>query len=628
MMLFLVSLLQAESTLHIGTEERYVTKKFMHYTLAHDLNETPTSLTNRVWEEDKSSFNSLENLDKAYWAKLSLVNSTNKPKHYYLKSENQFTYYIEFFMVKNSKIVAEQKDGVIVKEKARLFNSNHMIFPVTLAPFESMEVYFKILNYNKIDIDFRLLTQEYLLDFYQTYNIIEGIFFGGMLLLFLYHLFLYFLLKSREYLYYLIYTFWVTMYFMGFFGFMERYFPDYMFLFQISAGSFFIAMVLFIQRILNLKEQLPRIHKILNIFMVVFSLSTVLYVIFLEAKMFLYTQIIFDLFFLTLPFYIFLIIGSTYYLAFYKESHIAKVYALIWTLVAFAGLILPIVYLNILELDFPIDYIFQFVMLFEVLGFSFILAYKIKEMENEKLEQQKLLVQQSRLASMGEMISTIAGQWKKPLSEINGIVLDVDIDYREKQLTQERLDEHLNDIEEVTGYLSKTIHDFMNFFNHNKTLEHFYLSTILEQSRHLSKLDNDHLNSLLLFGTEHANSKEFLYKFKEIEMIGYPSELIQALLIVMNNVAEASLKQAKRAQLLIDISMMDDKVKIRIEDNLGGIDEGILENVFMHNFSTSGLGLYILKIIIEQNMKGKVELVNGKAGLICTLTIPQNLNIK
>ncbi|MBU1667929.1 sensor histidine kinase [bacterium] len=620
LVLFL-NLLYAETALKIGTENAYKTKMYIRYTLANDLNETPTSLSKSVWKEDKSAFNTIENLDKAYWAKLKLENTTKESKVYYLQSENQFTYHIEFFMLRNGEIVNYREDGVIAKKKERMFNTNHMIFPVILKPSEEVEVYFKILNYNKIDIDFTLVTKEYLLDFYQTYNIVEGIFFGGMLLLFLYNLFLYFLLKFRVYLYYVLYTFWVTVYFVGFFGFMERYFPDYMLMFQMSSGSFFIAMTLFIQTILNLKEQLPKVHKSLNIFMGIFFLLTASYVVCLEAEIFSHAQVIFDFFLLMVPVYVVFIIISTYYLAVYKEDPIAKVYALIWTLVAFFGLLLPIVYLNLLELDFPIDYIFQFVILFEVLCFSFILAYKIKEIEKETLAQQKLLVQQNKLASMGEMISTIAHQWREPLTVINGIVLDVDVDYKESRLTEERLEEHLNNIEEVTAYLSGTIHDFMNFFNNKKTLESFYLSTVFEQSQKLVLISVKEA-VLLKYGMEN-----------DIKMFGYKSELIQALLIVINNAIEAALKQNKKAQVLIHATEIESRVEITIKDNGRGIDKEMLDDLFMPYFTTKfdrkgrGLGLYILKIIIEQSMYGSVALFNGKEGAVCKIIIPKKLKM-
>ena len=617
--IFLLNFLHSE-TLEIATESSYTTKEYISYTLAEDMNETPETLTQRVWQKDKKSFHTFANAEKAYWARLLLQNNTPASKTYYLLAENKFTYHIEYFLLKNGKTIDYQEDGVVSKNPSRSFNTSHMIFPLTLPPFESLEVYFKIQNYNKIDIDFLLLSKAYLLDFYQTYNIIEGLFFGGMLIMLLYNLFLYVLLRIRTYLYYVLYTFWLTVYFVGFFGFSQRYFPDYTWMFYLSSGSFFIAMTLFVQSILNLKKQLPFINKILNFFIGYFILTTLVNIFVIEIEAFFYAQLLFNLFFIMVLIYGIFIMASTYYLAVYKESLIAKVYAVVWSLVAFSSILLPIIYLHITEVNIPADYILQFLMLFEVLCFSFVLAYKIKAIEKEKFTQQKLLIEQTKLASMGEMISSIAHQWRQPLSEINGIALYLDVDYKKKLLTQEKLDGHLNDIEEVTSYLSTTIHDFTNFFNHDKALEHFSLSEILYQSQKLA---------LMSVGKKSLFSHNM---HEDLQMVGYKSELIQALLIVINNAIDACNQKGVVAKIVIRTSEKNAYVNIMIEDNGGGIDTAILEDIYTPYFTTkqeskgTGLGLYILKMIIEQSMQGNVEMLNGKEGAICKISIPKYLD--
>jgi signal transduction histidine kinase len=606
-------------TLEVGTEEFYKTKDYMLYTLAEDINETLDSLLSKEWFDNKKTFNIPANASKAYWAKLKLKNIATQPIIYYLKSENQFTYHIIYYLLKEGKVVERIEDGVISKNPKREFNVNHMIFPLSLASGEEAEVFFKIQNYNKIDIDFSLVTKEYLLDFYQTYNLLEGLFFGGMLMMMFYNLFLYFLLKFRAYLYYVLYTFWLTVYFAGLFGFSQRYFAGYTWIFYISSGAFFVSMTLFIQAILNLKEQLPKINKILNYFMIYFIVATLINIIVLEFEQFFYAQVLFNLFFMLVPLYVTLVILVTYYLAYFKKDSVARIYSWVWTIVSFVGLLLPLVYLNIIETDIPSDYIFQFLILFEVLCFSFILAYKIKIIQKEQSEQQVLLVEQSKLASMGEMISTIAHQWRQPLSEINGVVLKMDIDYRKEKLTEEKFNNHLNDIERITSYLSKTIHDFMNLFSHKKELEEFLLRDALKSSKRLASL---FIKEKITF----SNINNI-----NIKMVGYQSELIQALLIVIHNSIDAARSKKKLAVIIIDIKEIDNNIHINIEDNGGGISEKILKDIFNPYFTTkhesqgTGLGLYILKMIIEESMSGTVKIFNKNKGVNCKIVIPKKL---
>jgi signal transduction histidine kinase len=621
--MLLGTMLHSES-LTIDSEERYNTKKYLSYTLAHELNETTSHLKGRSWSKSKESLHTLETMNSAYWVKLNIKNGSSQKKTYYLQSENQFTFHIEYFLLKNSKVVSYIEDGVIAKNHERMFNTNHMIFPLLLAGNEEVEVFFKIRNYNKIDINFKLLSEKYLLDFYQTYNMFEGLFFGGMLIMLFYNLFLYFLLKLRAYLYYVSYTFWLIVYFLGLFGFAERYFSDYTWIFYLSSGAFFVSMTLFIQSILNLKEQLPTINTILNVFIGYFIIGTITNGLILDVKAFFYAQILFNLFFIIIPFYVIFIISTTYYLAFLKKDPVAQIYSWVWTGVALAGVFLPLTYLNIIDTDIPTDYIFQFLILLEVLCFSFILAYKIKLMQKTKKSQEALLVQQNKLASMGEMISTIAHQWRQPLSEINGIVLEIDVDNRKEQLNSEVLDKHLNEIEAVTAYMSGTISDFMNFFKHDKALNYFYISDALKRS------------IVLLSSSKKKNNVQIFYEIEEsIELYSYQSELIQALLIIMNNSMDAiNIRKVLNPIIHLSVEQKGANISIYIQDNAGGIPTDIIEKVYnpyfttKHEFKGTGLGLYILKMLVEKSIRGSIEIVNANNGVLSTISMPINLDEK
>jgi len=605
-------------TLEIDAKNSYKTQNYILYTLSDTINENVESIVQKKeWKPNKNSFNSFKNMNKPYWEKLDIKNISRGDKTYYLKSENQFTYHIDFFLLKNGKVIQHIEDGVISKNRNRSFNTNHMIFPVPLKSQEKITVLFKIQNYNKIDLVFSLVNEEYLLNYYQTYNIIEGIFFGGMLLMLLYNLFLYFLLRYKFYLYYVAYVFWLSIYFIGLFGFSQRYFENFTWIFYISSGAFFIALILFVQSILNLKTKLPKIYKILNYFMVYFFITTLLNIYALEKENFFYAHLLFNLFFMIVPIFIGIIIASTYYLSYFKNDNIARFYSIIWTFIALIGLLLPLEYLNIFTSKIPTDYIFQFLILIEVLCFSFILAYKIKIIEREKEAQEKLLVQQNKLASMGEMISTIAHQWRQPLSEINGLVLAIDIDYKKNKLSQEILNQHLDNVEITTAYMSNTINDFIDFFKPNKEAEKFSISQAIETA----------LN--LLSRTNNSDIDIIYEKSNDTEIISYKSELIQALLIVLNNAIDACLpNESKTAQIVIKTHLSLESLTITISDNGCGIESEIIDKIYHPYFTTkhqskgTGLGLYILKMIMNQTIKGEVSIESSNHGTNCNILIP------
>ena len=245
--------------------------------------------------------------------------------------------------------------------------------------------------------------------------------------------------------------------------------------------------------------------------------------------------------------------------------------------------------------------------------------YHLKMLNQEQEEQEKFLIRQSKLASMGEMISLIAHQWRQPLSAINGIVLNMDIDNRKRQLDEQRLTHYLDEIEETTAYLSKTINDFTDFFSTNKRAQVFDLYSVIEQAKHLSAL------SL-------TQKVVTIYRTSEdIEINGYPSELVQSLLVLFNNAVYVCLEKLEtigEGKVFIDTKRVGNNMLISVEDNGGGIAKKNMKQIFDPYFTTkdkqhgTGLGLYILRLIVEDSMNGKVSLRNGKEGAIFSIEIP------
>ena len=608
------------SSLHINEADSYLVNNYLKYTL--DNNNTINNLGNKTWFNSKKSFNTFENWDKAYWTKLTIVNDTNSTQQYYLQVENLPIYHMEFFRQHNNEI-EYYEDGAIVKRPKRIFNNTHIIFPVLLEAHEETTIFLKIKNFNKVTIHFTLISLKYMAKNYPINHFLQALFFGAMSILMLYSLLLYIRLKHNFYLHYLLYTVSISFYFLGFFGYISAYFPQYIFLYHLSIGLIAIGLTLFMQSILHIKEKLPLINRLFIFISSYLMLSRFLHMYLLSIDSFFYAQLLFNSVLFFILTYILMLLLSTYYLAYSKQSVIAKVYAVIWSISLLFFLLPPLVYINILSSSTCINYLSEMVFLFEAVSFSFLLNYKIKLLEQEKEIQRNLMIKQTKMASMGEMISLITHQWKQPLSEINGIVMLMEIEQNKNKLTKEKLHYRLDQIEESTSYLAKTINDFMYLFSENKTLTSFPLQQAIKEA----------LNLALISNTKTININ--YSKKTEVTLLGYKSELIQALLIVLNNAIEAiNIQETKHPQIDIAITEKNSMVSIKIEDNAGGIDESILEKIFTPYFTTkqaldgTGLGLYILKIIIEESMHGKAYMYNGEKGAMCHIKIPKSLDVK
>jgi signal transduction histidine kinase len=223
---------------------------------------------------------------------------------------------------------------------------------------------------------------------------------------------------------------------------------------------------------------------------------------------------------------------------------------------------------------------------------------------------------------MGEMISIIAHQWRQPLSEINGIVLEIDVDNRKKKLDDTTLNRYLNEIEDSTAYLSGTISDFMNFFKHDKNVNYFYIADAINRAIKLLSLSHK------------KNCIEMVVEIEEnIELYSYQSELIQALLILLNNSMDAiTINKIHNPKIFIKTKEENGQMIITIEDNAGGIPFDIIEKIYNPYFTTkheskgTGLGLYILAMLIEKSMQGFVNINNVNDGVLSTLSIPINIS--
>jgi len=256
------------------------------------------------------------------------------------------------------------------------------------------------------------------------------------------------------------------------------------------------------------------------------------------------------------------------------------------------------------------DYILTFGIFLSVLILFIQMFKKITDEENkENLQKQKKLLEHSKLAQMGEMIGNIAHQWRQPLGEINAIVMKLEGDYNNSNLDAKKMDTTLQQIENVTEYMSDTIENFSNYINKNKYQTEFSITDALQKA-------------LTLINAEmHKNSIQLNLILTDNKFIkGVEGEFIQVVMIILQNAKDA-LKEEKEKHIKIHLYNEEKQTVLSIYNNGTAIPKENMSAIFEPYFTTkfkskgTGIGLYIAKMIIENEFQGKLEVANVNNGV-------------
>ncbi|MBI5641310.1 MAG: HAMP domain-containing histidine kinase [Nitrospirae bacterium] len=238
------------------------------------------------------------------------------------------------------------------------------------------------------------------------------------------------------------------------------------------------------------------------------------------------------------------------------------------------------------------------------------LAQRVNEEVEKGRERDHLLIQQSKLAAMGEMIGNIAHQWRQPLNTVGLIVQDIRNAHQAGELDAEYLDESVKKAMEVILHMSLTIDAFRYFYKPEKEPGKFSVVDAVGRA---------------VFFVEESFRKSHI----EIELDikddlaadGFPNEYSQVLMNLLNNARDVLTEgNIERPKVLIRLFREGDKAVVTVRDNGGGIPVHVMDRIFDPYFTTkkegkgTGIGLYMSKMIIEKSMNGRLEATNTEDG--------------
>jgi signal transduction histidine kinase len=499
-------------------------------------------------------------------------------------------------------IISDKNHLVFANIKYEIINDTIV---VKLDKNQNSELLFKYIYEYPKRIEFRWnsisnFEYTYLLKFE---GILYGVSYGIIFCAFLYYLIIYFSTKMRCFLYYSLMQFFVLLSLIGFVYFSYLSYPTStaQAIVDICETLSFLFTLLFAQSILNTKEKMPKIHNFINFFILLNILDVI--AIFFYKYSILYEY---------MPFYIgFIIPILAGFIAILKGDKYAIIYTIGWLIVSIFiyiaedWQITPISGIYVIHIGAPL----------ESLIFSFALGYMLKILVNEKNEKEKLLIHQSKLASMGEMINNIAHQWRQPLTHLGFINMNLQLAFEDEPLDKKYLKEKIEESNVQLDFMSKTIDNFSDFYLLNKQKELFLISNAVKKALDIMEP---------IFKNNKIEFKFNVIKDKQIN--AYENEFSQVILNLLTNAKDVLLsRNIENPQITITIDEKNDLSITSIFDNAGGIENKYQDKIFDPYFTTkqkgSGIGLYMSKMIIQSHFKGKIKVLNTNKGACFSIEV-------
>jgi len=246
------------------------------------------------------------------------------------------------------------------------------------------------------------------------------------------------------------------------------------------------------------------------------------------------------------------------------------------------------------------------------------LTYQVLEKETVERMQamddlrknEQLLIQQSRMAAMGEMLGNISHQWRQPLNVLGLKIQEIGLCFELGGFSKELLDANIEKAMGILFHLSQTIDDFRDFTAPDKEKSLFRVDQVA--ARTISLLEENFAGADIAIELSDKG---------EPQITGYANEYGQVLFNILMNAKDAFLeRQVSGARIKVALWTEQGRAVLTVTDNAGGIKKDIISKIFDPYFTTkelgkgTGIGLFMSKTIIEKNMGGRFTVRNLAGG--------------
>jgi signal transduction histidine kinase len=247
------------------------------------------------------------------------------------------------------------------------------------------------------------------------------------------------------------------------------------------------------------------------------------------------------------------------------------------------------------------------IMYFSIIVFLVIIVvvlFFLMRSKQRYYSQEKVIIKQEKRAMMGDMIESIAHQWRQPLSLISTSASGMQLKKQMDDLGDQEFKSFTDTILKSVDHLTATIDDFRDFYKTDKSKSVFFIDSVIEEglSFYKSKFKNRDI--------------QVIQDIESIEYKGYKGELLQVVMNILSNAKDQFETSEDEKLLFITLKKQSDQVIMSITDSAGGIPNNIVDKIFESHFTTkgdkdgTGIGLSMSKKIIEEHFDGKITASN------------------
>lgn len=583
----------------------------------------------------------------AYWFKINLKKENGVvPKSWWLSIEYPLLDKVDIYFLKSDNTILNHRSvGLTIDPATQKPLLHNFLTPLPWDSNGEITLLVRVSTQGSMQVPMSVYSSVGYFEEAEYSNLLIGIFYGIFVVIFLYNIIFYFYTRDSNYLRYLLFLISFVLWQMSFDGIGRTYFwGNWNWMLEHGRGVWMVfsafSALCFGREFLQTKTSIPRFDILLKSLMFFSLIMTVV------SALIPYGETIFINTSMVILAPILLLISGV--LIIKKTHRMARFYLAGWSSFLIGTIIFALNKFEIIPSFQGVNHVQQIGAAIEMVFLSWALADRVYRLQSEYVEKlntlnetlgekvastlsemrkkDELFVQQSRFAALGEMIEQIAHQWRQPLNTLSLINQNLYFKRQLGECSDVCYDESHVKFQEHLHYMSKTIDDFRNYYKMDKLKTPEDIEAIAHIALRLSEvLLND------------AKIKASVINNTDAKVLLAKNEMIQVFMNLIKNAIDVIVERhTENAKLMITTTQVDEWIEVWVDDNGGGIDEAILDDIFTIYFTTkhfnqgTGLGLHMCQYIIEESFGGTIRVENSSDGARFIVRLPivqvDNLN--